>query len=289
AQRAGTAHHLPAVLRCGPARRRSGRLAGMGRSDERRLPHAGGYPGHRPDLRVLQRRGLSRRLQGHRPRPARSRPRHRPGPPPVPAAHHPAATVLVCAARCQQRLAGRPERHRTGVPGGAGRTDARRCAGLGRHARAPDPVPDGRHPVFPDRGLQPGPVRLGRAPFRARHAGGRTMIELFEHAVPVLIEGFWITLRIGLFSVLFASLLGLGAALMRTTRHPLVSGTAFAYSTVFRGTPLLIQLFLLYYGIGTLDFVREQPALWWLFSDGARCAILAIALNSGAYMSEAIR
>src|SRR5690606_34630452 len=39
----------------------------------------------------------------------------------------------------------------------------------------------------------------------------------------------------------------------------------------------------------TLDFVREQPALWWLFSDGARCAILAIALNSGAYMSEAIR
>ncbi|MGB3705887.1 ABC transporter permease [Castellaniella sp.] len=115
------------------------------------------------------------------------------------------------------------------------------------------------------------------------------MIELFEQAVPVLIEGFWITLRIGLLSILFASLLGLGAALMRTAPNRLVSGTAFAYSTVFRGTPLLIQLFLLYYGIGTLEFVREQPVLWWLFSDGARCAILAIALNSGAYMSEAIR
>ncbi|WP_322998192.1 ABC transporter permease subunit [Castellaniella sp.] len=115
------------------------------------------------------------------------------------------------------------------------------------------------------------------------------MIELFEKAIPVLTEGFWITLRIGLFAILFASLLGLAAALMRTSGHRVVSGLSFLYSTAFRGTPLLIQLFLLYYGIGTLEFVREQPALWWLFSDGARCAILAISLNSGAYMSEAIR
>jgi octopine/nopaline transport system permease protein len=115
------------------------------------------------------------------------------------------------------------------------------------------------------------------------------MIELFEKAVPVLIDGFWITLRIGLFSILFASLLGLGAALMRGSRHRGISAAAFLYSTAFRGTPLLIQLFLLYYGIGTLDAVRGQPLLWWLFSDGARCAILAISLNSGAYMSEAIR
>ncbi|WP_323017413.1 ABC transporter permease subunit [Castellaniella sp.] len=115
------------------------------------------------------------------------------------------------------------------------------------------------------------------------------MFELFEKAVPVLVEGFWITLRIGLLSILFASLLGLAAALMRTSDRRSVSGLSFIYSTVFRGTPLLIQLFLLYYGIGTLAFVRDQPLLWWLFSDGARCAILAISLNSGAYMSEAIR
>ncbi|MGB6241292.1 MAG: ABC transporter permease subunit [Castellaniella sp.] len=115
------------------------------------------------------------------------------------------------------------------------------------------------------------------------------MIELFGKAVPVLVEGFWITLRIGLFSILCASLLGLAAALMRTSDNRLVAGLSFVYSTVFRGTPLLIQLFLLYYGIGTLSFVRDQPLLWWLFSDGARCAILAISLNSGAYMSEAIR
>lgn len=115
------------------------------------------------------------------------------------------------------------------------------------------------------------------------------MISLFEKALPVLIEGFWITLQIGLSAIVFASIVGLIAALMRTSPSRLAAGASFLYSTTFRGTPLLIQLFLLYYGVGTLEFVRDQPALWWLFSDGARCAILAITLNSGAYMSEAIR
>lgn len=115
------------------------------------------------------------------------------------------------------------------------------------------------------------------------------MLDLFAKATPVLIEGFWITLEIGLFAILFASVIGLLAALMRTSSNKLLANTAFCYSTIFRGTPLLIQLFLLYYGIGAIEFIREQPALWWLFSDGGRCAILAISLNSGAYMSEAIR
>ncbi|MFA5662661.1 ABC transporter permease [Castellaniella sp.] len=115
------------------------------------------------------------------------------------------------------------------------------------------------------------------------------MIELFQKAIPVLLQGFRVTLEIGLSAILFASLLGLVAALMRESGRKLLAWPAFLYSTVFRGTPLLIQLFLLYYGIGALPYVREQPGLWWLFSDGARCAILAISLNSGAYMSEAIR
>lgn len=115
------------------------------------------------------------------------------------------------------------------------------------------------------------------------------MMELIRHAAPVLFEGFWITLYIGLAAIALASVLGMAFASMRMSNSRLVSGAAFLYSTVFRGTPLLIQLFVLYYGIGTVAFVRESPALWWLFSDGARCAILAIALNSGAYMSEALR
>lgn len=115
------------------------------------------------------------------------------------------------------------------------------------------------------------------------------MIELITHALPVLMTGFWVTVYIGLGAICLASVLGLGLALMRRSRNRLVAGGAGLYSTLFRGTPLLIQLFVLYYGVGTIAFVRDTPILWWLFSDGARCAILAIGLNSGAYMSEALR
>ncbi|UYO93501.1 ABC transporter permease [Pollutimonas sp. M17] len=112
---------------------------------------------------------------------------------------------------------------------------------------------------------------------------------LFQHTVVNLFQGFGLSVYIGLTSIFLASLIGLGLALMRISPNALASRFSFVYSTCFRGTPLLVQLFILYYGIGTLSFVRESPALWWLFSDGGRCAVLAIALNSGAYVSEVLR
>ncbi|HWK71697.1 MAG TPA: ABC transporter permease subunit [Burkholderiaceae bacterium] len=112
---------------------------------------------------------------------------------------------------------------------------------------------------------------------------------LFQHTVVNLFQGFGLSVYIGLTSIFLASLIGLGLALMRMSPNALASRFSFVYSTCFRGTPLLVQLFILYYGIGTLSFVRESPALWWLFSDGGRCAVLAIALNSGAYVSEVLR
>lgn len=113
--------------------------------------------------------------------------------------------------------------------------------------------------------------------------------DLFYKTINTLMHGFGLTVYIGLAGIVLASLLGTGVALMRTSALRWVRWLAAAYSTSFRGTPLLVQLFVIYYGIGTLSFVRESPVLWWLFSDGARCAILTIGLNSGAYMSEVIR
>ncbi|NYT82267.1 ABC transporter permease subunit [Alcaligenaceae bacterium] len=113
--------------------------------------------------------------------------------------------------------------------------------------------------------------------------------ELLRHTIVSLFEGFGLTVYIGLIAIGLASIVGLVLALMRVSRSPLAARFAFVYSTCFRGTPLLVQLFILYYGIGTLPVVRETPVLWWLFSDGGRCAILAIALNSGAYVSEVLR
>jgi len=113
--------------------------------------------------------------------------------------------------------------------------------------------------------------------------------DLFQHTIVNLFQGFGLSVYIGLTAIFFASFIGLALALMRGTPNTLAARFSFLYSTCFRGTPLLVQLFILYYGIGTLGFVRENPALWWLFSDGGRCAILAIALNSGAYISEVLR
>ncbi|PSJ54256.1 ABC transporter permease [Pseudaminobacter soli (ex Li et al. 2025)] len=114
-------------------------------------------------------------------------------------------------------------------------------------------------------------------------------VELFWQAVPVLLKGLKITAILTFLSVLIGFNLGLGLALMRLSSNRFVSGFAKGYSTVFRGTPLLVQIFLLYYGLGQLSFIKDNAALWWVISDGARCAVLALALNTAAYTSEILR
>ncbi|MGE8548028.1 MAG: ABC transporter permease [Alcaligenes sp.] len=114
-------------------------------------------------------------------------------------------------------------------------------------------------------------------------------LDLFTTTLQTLFKGFGLSVYIGLWGIVLSLAVGLSLALMRQSGNRALQGFAFGYSTLFRGTPLLVQLFLLYYGVGTLPFVRHSPALWWLFSDGMRCAILAIGLNSGAYVGEVFR
>lgn len=111
----------------------------------------------------------------------------------------------------------------------------------------------------------------------------------FISTVAILWKGFGLTVYIGLWGIAFSLIVGVTLALMRLSTSRLLAGFAFSYSTIFRGTPLLVQLFLLYYGVGMIDWVKEVPLVWWLFSDGTRTAILAITLNSGAYVSEVFR
>ena len=113
--------------------------------------------------------------------------------------------------------------------------------------------------------------------------------ELIRMSVPVLLNGLKVTAILTFLSVLIGFNLGMGLAIMRLSSNRLVSGFAKGYSTVFRGTPLLVQIFLFYYGLGQLSFVKDSAALWWVVSDGARCAVLALALNTAAYTSEILR
>ena len=111
----------------------------------------------------------------------------------------------------------------------------------------------------------------------------------FSHTLSTLWQGFGLTLHIGLWGIGLSLVLGIALALMRQSSSRPLAYFAFMYSTIFRGTPLLVQLFLLYYGVGMISWVKGNALLWWVFSDGTRTAILAIMLNSGAYVSEVFR
>jgi len=114
-------------------------------------------------------------------------------------------------------------------------------------------------------------------------------LELLNRAFPILLNGLWITILLTFLSVAIGFNLGLGLALARLTQHRFLAGFAKYYSSFFRGTPLIVQLFLIYYGLGQIPFIRQSPFLWWVISDGTRCAILSLALNTAAYTSEILR
>ncbi len=72
---------------------------------------------------------------------------------------------------------------------------------------------------------------------------------------------------------------------MRVSKQPLVNFPAWLYTYVIRGTPMLVQLFLIYYGLAQFDAVRES-ALWPWLSNASFCACLAFAINTSAYTAE---
>jgi len=91
----------------------------------------------------------------------------------------------------------------------------------------------------------------------------------------------FITLGIGLVTALLVTL-------ARMSKNRVLSGLAGLYVLFFRGVPLLILLYLVYYGIAQIDMVRNGP-LWVIFRSAFSCAIIALVLNHTAYMVEVVR
>ena len=77
-------------------------------------------------------------------------------------------------------------------------------------------------------------------------------------------------------------------ALLRLSKYPFLNFFAKTYVFYFRGTPLLVQIFLIYYGIAQFESVRES-FVWIFFKEAYWCGILALTLNTCAYSSEIIR
>lgn len=97
--------------------------------------------------------------------------------------------------------------------------------------------------------------------------------------LPAFIDGAWMTVKLSILSLAIGLLLGIAGGLCKVSESKLLRNIAFAYTWIFRGTPLLVQLFILYFGLPQLG-IQLEP-----FEAG----ILGLALNTGAYCTELVR
>ena len=112
--------------------------------------------------------------------------------------------------------------------------------------------------------------------------------ELMFNSFPKLLNATVITLKLLSLSLFFGLFIGLLFAVMRMNRNTIINKFAYGYSYLFRGTPLLVQIFIIYFGFGQIEFIRESIA-WVILKEPYWCAIIAFALNTGAYTSEILR
>ncbi|MDP2745891.1 ABC transporter permease [Pseudomonas sp.] len=103
--------------------------------------------------------------------------------------------------------------------------------------------------------------------------------------LPLYFGGVLVTLKILLISLACGLALAIPLGLMRVSKSALVNFPAWLYTYVIRGTPMLVQLFLIYYGLAQFEAVRES-FLWPYFSSATFCACLAFAINTSAYSAE---
>lgn len=113
-------------------------------------------------------------------------------------------------------------------------------------------------------------------------------IDLILDSVPKLLAGIGLTLQLLLLSAVVGTLLGVLTCAARLSRNRLFRWPAWLYVTLFRGTPLLVQIFIIYYGLAQFPWLR-QSFLWTFLREPYWCAILAFALNTGAYTGEIFR
>ena len=104
-----------------------------------------------------------------------------------------------------------------------------------------------------------------------------------------LLAGVPLTLNLAFLSTILGAALAVLLTLMRMSSLPPLSWTAQLYVFVFRGTPLLVQIFVIYYGLGQFRPTLQSLGLWGLFREPYWCAIFALSLNTAAYGSEILR
>ena len=112
--------------------------------------------------------------------------------------------------------------------------------------------------------------------------------ELFIKWLPKLIQGATLTLELTALSVIAGLIVAIPLGIARSSSLWYVRSLPYAYIFFFRGTPLLIQLFLVYYGLSQFDVVRES-VLWPYLRSPFWCAVITMTLHTAAYIAEILR
>ncbi len=121
----------------------------------------------------------------------------------------------------------------------------------------------------------------------SEHASPLDFVLIAEHW-ELFLRGLWYTMTLVALSLIIGGILAIPLAIARAYRKPILNEIIWAYLYVFRGTPLLVQLYLIYYGLGQFEFVRES-VLWPILREAWWCTLLAFVLNTAAYTAEIFR
>ena len=112
--------------------------------------------------------------------------------------------------------------------------------------------------------------------------------EAIINNLPLYFEGLWVTIQLVTMALAVGLCLSVPIALLASSKNILVKALPQAFIYFFRGTPLLVQMFLIYYGFGQFEAIRES-FLWPIFREAYWCALIAFSLNTAGYTAEILR
>jgi len=113
-------------------------------------------------------------------------------------------------------------------------------------------------------------------------------LSLIVESVPKMLMGIGTTLELLVLAIILGTILAVLLLLMRISNRRYLAWPSIVYIYIFRGTPILVQIFIIYHGLPQFEFIRES-IFWPILREPYGCAVLALTLNNAAYVSEIFR
>lgn len=113
-------------------------------------------------------------------------------------------------------------------------------------------------------------------------------IQVIIDNLPLYFQGLWVTIVLVVASLIIGLGLAIPIALLATSRNRWIAMLPKAFIYFFRGTPLIVQMYLIYHGMGQFEVIHDS-FLWIIFKEAYMCALIAFALNTAGYTAEILR